>query len=346
MNYGTVSCGLDLDGAGKAAGWIELDHSDNDHDFSAIRSPIGRIRGGDGPTALIVGGNHGDEYEGQLIVRRLFKRLAPQDLTGRLLLVPALNMPAVLARARVSPLDGGNMNRSFPGAEDRGPTQALAGFLTHHLIERADLVVDLHSGGTGTDYLDACYLTLTGDPETDRRNTALAQGFGLPWTMVVGLGSTGGDLDSAVLKAGRGLVSCELGGMGQVSPLSLARGWAGIVALLRRQGVISAGAAARLAPDAVQQTRFVDLGEGSGTVTAMRHALAEPLVQLGDVVGAGQPVAKLHDLFNLSLPPEELQAPVAGIVLIRRRNGLVGCGDHLFVIGPEISPEALARRIG
>ena len=344
--HDTVSCGLDLDAEGKASGWLDLAHSDNRHDFSTIRSPIGVIAGGAGPVALVVGGNHGDEYEGQLIARQLFQALTPQDVTGRLIVLPALNMPAVIARARVSPLDGGNMNRAFPGAVGQGPTRALAGFVNQHLLPRAGLVIDLHSGGGTTNYLDAAYLTLTGDAAQDRRGAALARAFGLPWTMVTGLGSTGGDLDSAALAAGCAMISCELGGMGQVSPRSLGHGWNGILNLLAQEGVITPEAARRLSTAPACQTRFVDLGAGSRHVTAMGHALAEPLVDLGCAVSKGRPLARLYDLFDITQAPQMLTAPVAGRVLIRRRNGLVSPGDHLFVIGPEIPPEALDRRIG
>ena len=346
IGYGTVTCGLDLDAGGKTSGWLDLAHSDNRHDFSTIRSPIGVIGGGEGPVALVVGGNHGDEYEGQLISRQLFQVLQPQDVTGRLILLPALNMPAVTARARVSPLDGGNMNRAFPGAVGQGPTRALAGFVTQHLLPRAGLIVDLHSGGTSTNYLDAAYLTLTGNAAQDRRGAALARAFGLPWTMVTDLGSTGGDLDSAALAAGCAMISCELGGMGQVSPRSLGHGWNGILNLLAHEGVITPDAARRLSTAPPCETRFVDLGAGGAHVTAMRQALAEPLVDLGVEVAQGQPLARLYDLFDISQAPQVLTAPVAGRVLIRRRNGLVSPGDHLFVIGPDIAPEALDRRIG
>lgn len=346
MRFDTVSSDLDLEAAGKRAGWIELNHSDDRHDFTAIRSPLAVIRGGDGPSALVVGGNHGDEYEGQLIARQLFEHLSPTDVRGRLILLPALNMPAVLAARRTSPLDGGNMNRVFPGAAGQGPTRALAGFVARHLLPGADLVIDLHSGGGNTNYLDAAYLTLTGNPETDRRGVGLARTFGLPWTMVAELGSTGGDLDSAALAAGCAMISCELGGMAQVSRPSLGHGWNGILNLLAQDGIIAPEAAARLALAPVRQTRFVDLGAGSRHVTAMRLSLAEPLVDLGDAVVAGQPVARLYDPHDIAQAPQVLAAPVAGRVLIRRRNGLVHAGDHLLVIGPEIAPEALARMIG
>lgn len=347
IRYGTVGCALDLDAPGKSWGWVELDHSDDGWGYSAIHSPLGVIRGGPGPVALVTGGNHGDEYEGQIIVRRLFEALEPGDLSGGLILMPALNMPAVLAARRVSPLDGGNMNRCFPGAAGAGPTRALAGFVTAHLMPRAGLVLDLHSGGTHLDFIDCAYLTLTGDAQADRRSRALAETFGLPWTVVVPPGTTGGDLDAAAQGAGCEMISCELGGLGRVSRASLEAGWQGVLRILAAEGVIGLEAARRLGADAAPPpTRFADLGAGSRHVTAMRHGLAEPLVSLGDRVAQGQPVAILRDPFDLDLPPQELAAPVAGVVLIVRRNALVRPGDHLLTIGPELEAGAVGGRPG
>lgn len=345
LHFDTVSCALDLDGAGKRSGWVDLAHSDDSHAYSAIRSPIGWIGSGSGPVALITGGNHGDEYEGQVITRRLFAELEPADMLGGAIFLPALNMPAVLGCSRGSPLDGGNMNRAFPGAEGQGPTRGLAGFVTRHLIARAELVLDIHSGGSSSEYVDAAYLTVTGDAGVDRRNLELARSFALPWTMVTPLGSTGGDLDSAALAAGCAMISCELGGMAAISRGSLQRGWAGVLRLLAAGGIITKAAAQRLGATAAQPTRFIDLGAGCRTVTAMHQALVEPLAGLSDPVSEGQPVAVLHPLFDLAAERVTLTAPVAGHVAIRRTGGLVQPGDHVMTIMPALSPGDLARMI-
>ena len=341
IGFGTVHTVLDLDSPGKRSGWADLDHSDDRHAYAAIRSPLGVIRGGAGPVALVTGGNHGDEYEGQIIARRLFAALEPADLAGGLILMPSLNMPAVLAASRVSPLDGGNMNRAFPGAEGAGPTRALAGFVTRHLMRRAQLAVDLHSGGTGLDFADSAYLVLSGDAATDRQSRDLALAMGLPWTAVTPPGHTGGDLDAAAQAAGCATISCELGGMGRVSRRALRAGWQGVLRVLAAQGVLSPAAAARLGADnPAPATRFVDLGAASGTLTAMRQALVEPLAGIGEAVAQGQTVARLFDLFDLGAPPQDLAAPVSGRVLIRRRGALVQPGDHLMTICPEIASPA------
>lgn len=338
LTFDTVSCELDLNRCQKEAGWVDLTHSDNHNGYGLIRSPIGRIASGEnGPSAFIIGGNHGDEYEGQIIVRKLYASLKPEDVTGRLVLLPALNMPAVLASSRVSPLDGGNMNRVFPGGAGQGPTRALAGFVTRHLLPWADLVVDIHSGGRTTHFVDAAYVTLTGDVEADRRSSGLAEALDLPWTMIVKAESAPGDVDTEALKQGCAMISCELGGLGTVSHSSLARGWQGVLRLLAAEGIITQYTAQRLGALPQTGTRYLDMNSGARNVTVMRQAVAEPLVNLEEFVKKGQPVARLHSLFELGSNPNDLLlSPVTGIVAIKRSGGLVQPGDHLMTIAPEV----------
>ena len=53
--------------------------------------PITVVRNGEGPTALLSGGNHGDEYEGITALLKLANRLQPEQITGRVIIVPMLN---------------------------------------------------------------------------------------------------------------------------------------------------------------------------------------------------------------------------------------------------------------
>jgi predicted deacylase len=343
LSYGTVSSSLDLASPGKRAGHFSLTHSDNRHGFSAIRAPLGVIRGGTGPVALICGGNHGDEYEGQIIARRLFAMLKPADVPGGLILAPALNMPAVKAAQRVSPLDQGNMNRSFPGQTDAGPTRAIAGFITNYLMPLADLALDLHSGGSNMDFLDCAYFCLSGDPVRDRRTRELAELMALPFTVVVPPRDTAGDFDGAAHGVGCAMLSCELGGEGKISRRALASGWQGVLRILAHERIITEAAARRLGKTDPQPTRYLDLGENHAHVTADHYGLAEPLVQIGDAVTRGQTVALLRDLADIDRDAVAITAPQDGIVVTRRRNVLVEPGDHLFLIAAGYNESALPR---
>lgn len=345
LKFGTVSSSLDLDSQGRRAGRFDLTHSDNRHAFSSIQSPLSVIRGGDGPTALICAGNHGDEYEGQIIVRRLFEVLDESDVAGRLILAPALNMPAVLNRSRVSPLDSGNLNRSFPGDAFFGPTSDTAGFISTHLMPRANVAIDLHSGGSATDYLDCAYFCVSSDRARNKQTQTLATTMGLPNTFVVPLSNTTGDFDTAALEAGCAMLSCELGGEGKISRRALEAGWQGILRVLSHHKIITSAAAARLGVTPALETRFLDLGENACVITAQTHALMEPLVGMGAQVDDGQAVACLRDLHRFDMAPMELAATSGGIVAIRRANPIVAPGDHLVVLCPELGKSELATRL-
>ena len=82
--------------------------------YGWIPIPIVQIKNGVGPTLLLMAGNHGDEYEGQVAVTRLAKELNPEMIRGRVILLPMANFPAAKAGHRTSPIDNGNLNRSFP----------------------------------------------------------------------------------------------------------------------------------------------------------------------------------------------------------------------------------------
>jgi predicted deacylase len=111
---------IDLCAPGRRAGAFALRWSSDANPLGAHPIPVMVTVGGEGPTALLLAGVHGDEYEGPVALMRLWRALDPAALRGRLILLPALNAPAVRAATRCSPLDAGgpnagNLNRAFPG---------------------------------------------------------------------------------------------------------------------------------------------------------------------------------------------------------------------------------------
>lgn len=342
LHFGNAHSRLDLDAVGKRAGHLCVTHSDDALAFSTILSPLAVIRGAaDGPTVLLCAGNHGDEYEGQLLLRRLFERVQAQDIRGRIILAPALNMPAVLAQSRVSPLDGGNLNRSFPGDAFGGPTQDIAGFVATQLLPLADLAIDIHSGGTQTNYVDTAYFCLTSDKAYDAQTRELCEVMGLPFTMVVPASDTSGDFDAAAYAAGCAMISCELGGEGKVNLPALEAGWQGILRLLAHQGVLTAASRQKLAIADAPPTRFLTHGPGAHVVTAHSHGIIEPLLSIGNTVTPDQAVMRLRDLHDLEVPAQDFISPIAGVAAILRRGAVVAPGDHLAVICPELTAASL-----
>ena len=127
---------VDFDRDGKQIGWLHVPHSVTRSAYGVLPIPVAVIRNGPGPQVLLTAGNHGDEYEGQVVLTRLIQEVQPEQIRGGLIIIPALNQPAVLAAARVSPLDAGNLNRVFPGDPGGGPTWKIADYVEQHTAAR------------------------------------------------------------------------------------------------------------------------------------------------------------------------------------------------------------------
>ncbi|HJZ95360.1 MAG TPA: succinylglutamate desuccinylase/aspartoacylase family protein, partial [Candidatus Solibacter sp.] len=106
---------IDFDQPGKHHYQIAF-HLDGTWGYSLL--PLTLIKGRRGAAEsniICFGGTHGNEYEGQIAVKRLCADLDPDVMAGRIILIPQLSESACIANSRVSPLDGVNMNRAFPG---------------------------------------------------------------------------------------------------------------------------------------------------------------------------------------------------------------------------------------
>ena len=139
---------IDFDKPGKQVGFVDFPHSIHDDAWGVLPIPLCVIKNGTGPTIILQGGNHGDEYEGPIILGELVRDLDPARIAGRLIILPAINRPAIEVGNRCSPLDGLNFNRTFPGNPTGSITERLSSYLHDVLFPLADVFVDLHSGGS------------------------------------------------------------------------------------------------------------------------------------------------------------------------------------------------------
>lgn len=125
-----LTTSLDFSAPGKQQGFLQVPWSHNLGGWANIFIPCTIVARGTGPTVLILAGNHGDEYQGQIAIMKLARELTPEMVNGRIILIPSLNFPAARAAARLSPVDGMNMNRAFPGQPEGAVTSQIAHYLT------------------------------------------------------------------------------------------------------------------------------------------------------------------------------------------------------------------------
>ena len=70
-----IRCEIDFDRPGRQAGYLRAPQSRNTSGWGVVEIPIYVLKNGAGPTLLLTGGVHGDEYEGQIAVSRLAQTL-------------------------------------------------------------------------------------------------------------------------------------------------------------------------------------------------------------------------------------------------------------------------------
>jgi predicted deacylase len=322
---------IDLDAPGKQVGYLRVPHSSHRSAYGWIPVPIASIRNGNGPTILVMAGNHGDEYEGQVLVSRLIREVEPDMVAGQLILLTMANFPAAEAGLRTSPIDAGNLNRSFPGDPAGTPTQVIAHFIESTLLSRADIVIDLHSGGSSLLYDGANMLALEPrDAEERSLVLDLLDGFGLQRAVLHAPNPV--TISSAARRQGAISIVTELGGGGMIDPRILCPAEEGLRHCLGHARVLQG----RLVPERPPgKPRLMRIDAASHYVYARDGGLFEPLVELGDEVKTGRPAARIHFPETPTRDPVTVSFEGDGVVVCKRALARTRIGDCLFHLAAD-----------
>ncbi|WP_157018926.1 N(2)-acetyl-L-2,4-diaminobutanoate deacetylase DoeB [Mesorhizobium xinjiangense] len=330
MNYESVRSSpvvptIELSREGVQHGFLRLPYSHDTSAWGSLMIPISVIRNGDGPTALMTGGNHGDEYEGPLALFELARTLDPGEISGSVIIVPAMNYPAFLAATRTSPIDKVNMNRCFPGRPNGTVTEKVADFVHRHLLPRADIVLDFHSGGKTLDFLPFCAAHMHPDKEIEQKAFAAVEAFAAPYSMRMIELDARGMFDTAAEEMGKVFVTTELGGGGTARAETVRIARRGAANLLRHAGILK-GAVER------QPTRWLDMPSDECFSIAEHDGMVETMVDLGEAVREGDVIARIHMISRTGLPPVEIRAKLSGLLAARHFPGLIKAGDCAAVV--------------
>ncbi len=316
---------VDFDRNGVQHGFLRLPYSRDDSAWGSVMIPICVVRNGDGPTALLTGANHGDEYEGPLALYELARTLDPDTVSGTVIIVPAMNYPAFRAGTRTSPIDRGNMNRSFPGRPDGTVTEKIADYFQRELLPRADLVFDFHSGGRTLDFLPYCAAHILPDKAQEAKAFAAVEAFAAPYSMKMLEIDAVGMYDTAAEEMGKVFVTTELGGGGTARAETVRIARRGIANVLRHAGIVE-GAVEK------SETRWLDMPSDDCFIFAEDDGLFETMVDLGENVEEGMVIARIHPIGRTGLEAQQIRAKMSGILVARHFPGLIKAGDCMSVV--------------
>lgn len=317
---------VDFDKPGKQIGAFQVPLSVHDDAWGVIPVPIAVIKNGEGPTVILEGGNHGDEYEGPIALGELIREIDVNDVSGRLIIIPAINQPAVLAARRTSPVDDINLNRVFPGDPTGSATEQIAAFVNDVLFPMGDVFIDLHSGGSSLDIIPSAVIEPGLTPEQHAANVQAASVFGTPIAVVIDNRGDPRTATASAARAGMTVIGTEMGGGGTTSIDALALCRRGVRNVLASVGVLPR----RMAVSAPAPKLY--------TLSPLAHLITEDdgvfesLHPLGTDVSAGDVAGRVHFLTQPARPPVELRYRTDGIVFARRQPGRVRPGNCCLVV--------------
>jgi predicted deacylase len=299
-------------------------------DLAGLDVPVVELTGShDGPLLTVIAGVHGCEYVPMAAVREWTSALEQREISGRIRVVPVLNVTAFRARSPfVVPEDGKNLNRCFPGNPDGTLADRLAHAAFTQLISGSDAYIDAHCGDM-VEALEPFALYEAGPAEAAARELALAYGLGYiirqergPDQAVTGTSS------GAAAQAGVPAITAEAGGCGIVERWAVDAHLRGLDAVLAQLGMATPNAAAGAPGNGRKPAilnRFLWQRCASG-------GWWETAVQAGEVVTEGQLLGTVSSLDG-SVLQEAITAPADGVVIFLTSSPAVADDGLLLGLG-------------
>ncbi len=356
MSDTPIHSSVDFHTPGKRHGHLFIPYSYNLAGWANLMVPITVIQNGDpnadqngdgvrdtvhdGPTVLVMAGNHGDEYPGQVAILKLCRELQVADVRGRIILIPCLTIPASKAMTRLSPLDGKNFNRCFPGNPTGTPSEMLAHYLSTVLFPLADIVIDIHTGGRSTDFVPCAHMHLVPDREQRHQMMAGTEAWGSEMCFLYADIAGAGLLPVEAERQGKIVITTEMGGGEPVTTAVHRLTQSGLRHVLIHFGAVN-GAKQSRAERGIPPARWVQALHRDDYRFAPESGIYENIVSLGSDVAAGEAVGLIHFLERPDREPVPVIAPTGGVLIGCRGPSVVAQGDCVACIAHDVPEDML-----
>lgn len=302
--------------------------------YAPLYMPVKVINGKTaGPTVLLFATLRGDEFNGMEILKQLLELSLLDRLRGTLLVVPVLNVFGMLNRSATLP-DGQTLDLAFPGKAEGDYTGRTAHLFFDSLFSKADVCVELCSGGMNHNFLPHVY----GDFSMEA-NRELAEAFAV--SVAVDIEPRPGSLSALAKELGKPMLTFRAGEAMRFNRHAIRLGRKGLVSLLRRLKMLPESDSPQGASRAGQAPVFV---ESSDWVHATKSGIAHPKKALGDRVTKGETLAVISEPLG-SFQEVTVTAPSDGVLVGANDMPLVFEGDYLFRIATFDQLDEAADRL-
>lgn len=320
---------IDINVEGKQHGHLSLPCPTIQSIHGAAQIPVCVIRNGEGPVVTLLAGAHGDEYDGQIALHNLISSTQIEDINGCLIIAPTINAPAAGMDSRLSPVDNKDLDQCFPGNLSGSITEQIAAQVFHTLVEPADLVIELQSGGATTAFTALASVHFdTQNAELQSRCEQSMIAFGAPYSARV-LPAPVGSLAAAVQHLEKAFIGVCLGGGGSAGARNIETALIGCRNVLVQAGVLQQELILR-------STRMLEVKSEDNYVIAPASGLLDMRKEAGDEVYMGSPIAHIIQPGQTGLPVVALKANRNGILMARHHAGRIAQGDCVAIVADEV----------
>ncbi len=307
-----------------ARGFLEIPAGSD----AALRIPVAVVHGGKpGPVLALVAGSHGTEYASVVALADLIDALDADEIAGSVIIVPIVNTASFdRVVPHLNPVDGKNMNRTYPGSKDGTQSERASYAITKQVVEQSDHLIDFHGGDLDESLRPYSYWSKTGREPQDRISKEMVLAFGLDHIIV----STGRPedpnasvyLENTATTRNKPSITVEAGHAGTVTREDVEALVHGTLSVMRYLKMLPG------APSPVENPVWIG---ALHNVAADVGGLFRPFVVRGSFVSKGMKVGTVTDFFGKTL--FEARAPEAGVVLYVRAVPSAVKGETLASIG-------------
>lgn len=288
----------------------------------ALTMPVEVIVGDEpGPVLAITSTVHGDELNGIEIIRQLIPLLSPNMITGALVAIPIVNVPAFLNQSRYLP-DRRDLNRVFPGSKNGSQASRIAFALMEQVIKQCSHLIDIHSASAHRSNSPQIRASLA-SPEI----VELARAFGAPF--IIHAAERDGSLRMAAAGCGITSMVYEAGDASRFDKDAIETGLHGVLGVMHHLDMVSARDV-HIRKTKRMRHEHSRIFDKHKWVRATRGGLFRAHVVPGQDVERDQFLGFIADAFGEGMAV--VRSPKAGVIVGITRNPVVGHGDALVNI--------------
>lgn len=268
-----------------------------------------------GPIVLVTSLIHGDEINGMRISQFLINKKKFRILKGTLIIVPVVNLYGFLNKTRYLP-DRKDLNRFFPGSTKGSFGSRFANHILQNIGLKADIILDLHSGGLGRYNIPQIRCDFKTQNIFD-----LLDNVEIP--LIVNSSIRDGSFRESLFQAGKTCLVFE-GGEGLRFDSQITKhGVNFITSVLKYYGMIE-GKTLKSVKDKliINKTRWIRASESGIIINKFK---------IGKIVEKNNIFGEIKNLEGKL--KAKIKSPADGIVLGMHMNPLVMSGDALYHVG-------------